>query len=125
MVTSLTVEREMELCEVDVWARPEWQRGASLEISIDLSYSPGCKGKVNGEPEDCYPPEGPEIESSGWDIVGAYDDEGKALEVGALSEAENEQINKWVDDVVSGLDDNDIEFPEPDWDSMPGGHDYY
>lgn len=36
--------------------------GVDFECEIEYSYIPGDPGKLYGPPEDCYPPEAPEIE---------------------------------------------------------------
>lgn len=35
---------------------------ADLEVTITGTYRPGTPGKLSGPPENCYPPEDPEIE---------------------------------------------------------------
>lgn len=33
-----------------------------ITLEVSGSWRPGCEGRTNGPPEDCYPPEGPEAE---------------------------------------------------------------
>lgn len=33
-----------------------------VEVTVVYNWSPGSPGKTYGPPEDCYPPEGPEVE---------------------------------------------------------------
>lgn len=54
------------------------------EVTVVYSYTPGSPGKLSGPPEDCYPPEGPEV-----DIEAVYrtDDETKTDLSSALDES--------------------------------------
>lgn len=36
--------------------------GNPVEVTVVYSYSPGSPGKTYGPPENCYPPEGPDVD---------------------------------------------------------------
>ena len=51
------------------WVNFTW---AGLDLTAEVNYTPGDPGRVVGPPENCYPPEAPEIEFISLDY-GAYD----------------------------------------------------
>ena len=94
---SREVETENDWCEV--------------EITVEAKYIPGDPGRLSGPPEDCYPPEPPEVE-----IVSAVDPDGNQVE---LTSAEVDKVYEAGCD----FDFNDYDDYEPDnsgpWDSDP------
>jgi hypothetical protein len=53
------------------WARLERNAtGGDVEVEYQVlaDYHPGVRGRTYGPPEECYPPEGPEL-----DITGVYE----------------------------------------------------
>lgn len=39
--------------------------GAEVEVTVVYNWTPGSPGRTYGPPEDCYPPEGPEVDIEG------------------------------------------------------------
>lgn len=49
----------------------------SREIEVEVSFTPGTPGRLYGPPEDCYPPEGPEVEV----LSARFTDTGESVEL--------------------------------------------
>lgn len=80
------------------WTHPETEE----EYRVTLSYTPGSPGRTYGEPGDCYPAEGPEIE-----IVSVVEDkEGGAPRPDLFAAVEAELDGSWGDTVADEAEDD-------------------
>jgi hypothetical protein len=65
--------------------------GNEVDVTVEYSYAPGSPGKTYGPPEDCYPPEGAEVE-----VLKVYlsDDKTEADISGSLSKETIEYLSE-------------------------------
>jgi len=71
--------------------------GEEIEIEATAEITPGDPGKISGPPENCYPPEDPEIYTNDWKVIGEHagldfeltDAEEQQMLDGLLENAEN------------------------------------
>jgi len=79
------------------WTHPETEE----EYRVTLSYTPGSPGRSYGEPGDCYPAEGPEI-----DVVAVREDRpGGAPRPDLIPAVEAELSGRWGDEVAEEIED--------------------
>lgn len=80
-------------------------------VVID-SYTPGDPGRTSGPPEDCWPPEPPEVE---WHLEDAAGVRLEALEAD-LDDEEMEAIDTACFEFVDKAAVEDVGYePDPDW----------
>lgn len=96
--------------------------GNEVEVTVEYSYSPGTPGKTYGPPENCYPPEGPEVE-----ILAVYltDDKTETDLSSKLSKETNAQLEEqacvagdegMADDYEAAMEDKADAAREREWD---------
>ena len=69
---------------------------------IDVDYSPGCRAKISGPPEHCYPEESPEISFS---IDTGFKHFDEFLEENYWDDIEELAIEGVLDDIQSNKDE--------------------
>lgn len=69
--------------------------GVEFLAEVDYSYYPGSPGKVDGPPEDCYPPEPEELDINYVILVVAENQR-----VDATKLLENEEFTATLDEAI-------------------------
>jgi hypothetical protein len=121
--SELTTEIEIEIPAHETRVRPEW-RDTCLSLEVEYNYTPGSPAVIRMDPDDSYAGDPYEVECTGWRLT---DPKGKPWIWATLVGAEREYINALAEKAVEDMDEQEIweALPEPDWDSMRGGHDDY
>lgn len=84
---------EVDLCIQDpVEDSPDFER----DINVVINWRPGYPAKTSGDPDECYPAEGPEFE-----ILEAKYDDGRAVPNRVLEQLDHDYILELIERKLS------------------------
>lgn len=82
----------------------ELDDGSEVDLTVTYTITPYDPGRINGPPEDCYPPEGGEVE-----IVSVTDADGNAIE------STDEEAERWQTSIYEHHDfESDDDYQDRD-----------